>query len=278
LKYFSMSRFIGLKNLVCLVTGGASGLGRATAEMFVQNGARAVILDLPAPKSKGPDVAAKLAGKQAPSPPTKEDQCVFLPTDVTSEADVVHTLTEIGRLYGRLDVAVNCAGIGVALKTYNSHKDRVHSLEDFMRVIQTNAVGTFNVSRLAAQMMARNQPNPDGLRGVIINTASIAAFEGQIGQVAYAASKGAIVSMTLPMARDLSGDGIRVNAIAPGLFNTPLLASLPEKVRISLAKLVPSPSRLGDPVEYAALVRALVENPYFNGTVVRIDGALRMPP
>lgn len=254
-----------LKGLVGLVTGGASGLGRATAERFIREGARVLICDLP--NSPGDAVAKELG-----------DDCVFVPTDVTSEADVKTAIQTAKDKFGRIDAAVNCAGIGVAFVTYNKNKDRVHLLEDFTRVLNVNAGGTFNVIRLAAQCMATNEPNADGQRGVIINTASVAAYDGQRGQAAYSASKGAIVGMTLPIARDLANVGIRVNTIAPGLFRTPLLASLPEKIQNFLATTIPFPQRLGNPDEYAHVVQFIIENPKMNGEVIRVDGALRMQP
>uniref|UniRef100_A0A8C3SI76 Hydroxysteroid 17-beta dehydrogenase 10 n=1 Tax=Chelydra serpentina TaxID=8475 RepID=A0A8C3SI76_CHESE len=192
-----------VKGMVGLVTGGASGLGRATAERLVQQGASAVIVDLPT--SDGPSVAKALG-----------EQCVFAPADVTSEADVKGVLALVREKFGRLDLAVNCAGIAVAVKTYNAKKDTPHSLEDFQRVLNVNVAGTFNVIRLSAGEMGKNDPDSDGHRGVIVNTASVAAFEGQVGQAAYSASKGGIVGMTLPIARDLAPMGIRVVTIAPG--------------------------------------------------------------
>ncbi|XP_060619214.2 3-hydroxyacyl-CoA dehydrogenase type-2 isoform X1 [Anolis sagrei] len=254
-----------VKGMVGLVTGGASGLGRATAERLVQQGASAVVLDLP--KSEGESVAKSLGEK-----------CVFAPADVTSESDVKAALALAREKFGRVDIAVNCAGIAVAVKTYNIKKDLPHNLEDFQRVINVNIAGTFNVIRLTAGEMGKNEPDSDGHRGVIINTASVAAFEGQVGQAAYSASKGGIVGMTLPIARDLAPIGIRVVTIAPGLFATPLLASLPEKVRTFLARQVPFPSRLGAPEEYAHLVQCIAENPMINGEVIRLDGAIRMQP
>uniref|UniRef100_A0A3Q0R181 3-hydroxyacyl-CoA dehydrogenase type-2 n=1 Tax=Amphilophus citrinellus TaxID=61819 RepID=A0A3Q0R181_AMPCI len=253
------------QGLVGLVTGGASGLGRATVERLVQSGASAVIVDLPS--SDGPAVAAGLG-----------DCCAFAPADVTSEADVRSAVSLAKEKFGKLDLAVNCAGIAVAVKTYNFKKDLPHSLEDFQRVINVNIAGSFNVIRLAAGEMGKNEPDADGHRGCIINTASVAAFDGQVGQAAYSASKGGIVGMTLPIARDLAPMGIRVITIAPGLFSTPLLASLPEKVRAFLARQVPFPPRLGDPAEFAHLVTCLVENPMINGEVIRLDGAIRMQP
>ncbi|XP_063287405.1 3-hydroxyacyl-CoA dehydrogenase type-2 [Pelobates fuscus] len=260
-----MANLRSLKGLVGIVTGGASGLGRATVERLVRQGASAVIVDLP--KSEGSSVAQSLG-----------DKCAFAPTDVTSEADVKNALQLAQSKFGRVDILVNCAGIAVAFKTYNANKQLPHSLEDFHRVVNVNICGTFNAIRLAAGEMAKNEPNEDGHRGVIVNTASVAAFDGQVGQAAYSASKGGIVGMTLPIARDLAPIGIRVMTIAPGLFATPLLAGLPEKVRSFLAKQVPFPSRLGDPAEYAHLVQAIVENPLLNGEVIRLDGALRMMP
>jgi len=255
-----------LKGLVGLVTGGASGLGRATVERFVRNGAKIIICDLP--NSEGPKIAETLGA----------DNCIFAPTDVTSEADVTKALEQVKAKFCRLYVAVNCAGIGVAFKTYNFNKKLPHKLEDFVKVLTVNTVGTFNVIRLSAGLIGENQPDSNGQRGVIINTASIAAYDGQVGQVAYSASKGAIVGMTLPVARDFATQGIRVMTIAPGLFETPLLLALPEKVRKFLAQTVPFPNRLGFPDEYAQLAQSIVENPMLNGEVIRIDGALRMQP
>lgn len=226
-------------------------------------GATAVLLDLP--NSDG-EAQAKKLGKN----------CAFAPADVTSEKDVQAALTLAKEKFGRVDVAVNCAGIAVAMKTYNLKKNQAHSLEDFQRVLNVNLLGTFNVIRLVAGEMGQNEPDQGGQRGVIINTASVAAFEGQVGQAAYSASKGGIVGMTLPIARDLAPMGIRVMTIAPGIFGTPLLTSLPEKVRNFLASQVPFPNRLGDPAEYAHLVQAIIENPFINGEVIRLDGAIRM--
>ncbi|KAM5221154.1 3-hydroxyacyl-CoA dehydrogenase type-2 isoform 2-T2 [Ctenodactylus gundi] len=245
-----------VKGLVAVITGGASGLGLATAQRLVRQGASAVLLDLP--KSDGEAQAQKL-GKS----------CLFAPADVTSEKDVQAALTLAKEKFGRLDVAVNCAGIAVAIKTYNLKKNQVHTLEDFQRVLNVNLLGTFNVIRLVAGEMGQNEPDEGGQRGVIINTASVAAFEGQVGQAAYSASKGGIVAMTLPIARDL----------APiGLFGTPLLTTLPEKVRNFLASQVPFPNRLGDPDEYAHLIQTIIENPFLNGEVIRLDGAIRLQP
>ncbi|KAF6090602.1 hydroxysteroid 17-beta dehydrogenase 10 [Phyllostomus discolor] len=264
-----------VKGLVAIITGGASGLGLATAERLVEKGASAVLLDLP---SSDGEVQAKKLGKS----------CAFAPADVTSEKDVQAALALAKEKFGRVDIAVNCAGIAVAIRTYNLKKNQAHTLEDFQRVLnvltislmvlQVNLLGTFNVIRLVAGEMGQNEPDQGGQRGVIINTASVAAFEGQVGQAAYSASKGGIVGMTLPIARDLAPMGIRVITIAPGLFGTSLLNSLPEKVRNFLASQVPFPRRLGDPAEYGHLVQSIIENPFINGEVIRLDGAIRMQP
>ncbi|MFG1927266.1 3-hydroxyacyl-CoA dehydrogenase [Cryptosporangium sp. NPDC048952] len=245
---------------VALITGGASGLGLATAEKLVADGARVVILDLPS--SDGAAVAEKLGG-------------VFAPGDVTSESDVTQAV-EAAQRQGTLRVAINCAGIGNAIKTVGKEY-KPFPLDAFTTVIQVNLIGTFNVIRLAAAAIAQAE-EVDGERGVIVNTASVAAFEGQIGQAAYSASKGGIVGMTLPIARDLSQYKIRVNTIAPGLFDTPLLGSLPDNVREALGAQVPHPSRLGSPVEYGLLASQIIANPMLNGEVIRLDGAIRMSP
>lgn len=255
-----------LKNVVGMVTGGASGLGKATVERFVREGAKVALVDLPT--SKGAEVVKEI----------DSDRCIFIPADITKEGDIKDALEEVKFKFNKLHTTVSCAGIGVAFKTYNFNKDLAHSLEDFTRVQMVNTVGTFNVIRLSAGLIGKNEPDKDGQRGVVINTASIAAYDGQMGQAAYSASKGAIVGMTLPIARDLASHGIRCVTIAPGLFDTPLLASLPEKVRNFLAKNVPNPSRLGSPDEYAALVEHVVNNKMLNGEVIRLDGALRMMP
>ncbi|CAG7825235.1 unnamed protein product [Allacma fusca] len=255
-----------LKGLVGLVTGGASGLGRATVQRFINQGGKAVILDLPI--SDGANFAESLG-----------PDALFVPANVTIEEDVVKALELTKEKFGRLDVAVNCAEIGGLFKTYNFNKSQPHKLQDFYDVLAVNVEGTFNVTRLAVGLIGQNAPGSDGLRGVIINTASISAYEGQVGQVAYAASKGAIVGMTLPLARDLAQQGIRVAAIAPGMIDTPLLDPLPEKVKNYIAAFqVPCPKRLGFPEEYAMLVETIVSNPLFNGEVIRLDGAMRLPP
>jgi NAD(P)-dependent dehydrogenase (short-subunit alcohol dehydrogenase family) len=246
---------------VALVTGGASGLGRATAAELVSAGAAVVIADLPG--SPGADVAGGLG-----------DRAVFHPTDVTDPAQVQSAL-DVARELGTLRIAVSCAGLGPAAKVLSRHGPM--PLEDFAKVVTVNLIGTFNLVRLAAARIAAAELT-DGERGVLVNTASVAAYDGQIGQAAYAASKGGVVSMTLPIARELARHAIRVMAIAPGLFDTPMLAGLPHEARASLGQQVPHPARLGKPSEYAALVRHIIENPMLNGEVVRLDGAVRMAP
>jgi NAD(P)-dependent dehydrogenase (short-subunit alcohol dehydrogenase family) len=246
-----------------LVTGGASGLGEATVRCLHAAGGRVVILDLNT--EAGTKLAAELGAAVR-----------FARTDVTSEADVQQALAHARESFGDLHGAVNAAGIGTAEKVLG--KNGPHPLELFERTVRINLVGTFNVIRLAAAAMAAGEPAETGERGVIVNTASVAAFDGQIGQAAYAASKGGIVALTLPVARELARSGIRVMTIAPGIFDTPLLAGLPEPARLSLGQQVPFPSRLGRPDEYAALVRHVVENEMLNGEVIRLDGALRMAP
>jgi len=241
-----------------LVTGGASGLGRATAELLLERGARVVIFDLPA--SAGAEVARELGAA-----------ATFVPGDVTSEDDARAAVAAAGDLR----IAVNCAGIGSGARIVG--RDGPYPLERFRRVIEVNLVGTFNVLRLAAARMAELEP-VDGERGVIVNTASIAAFEGQVGQAAYSASKAGIVGLTICAARDLASALIRVCTIAPGTFDTPLLGGLDERFRQSLAEAIPHPRRLGRPPEYARLAAHIVENPVLNGETIRLDGALRMAP
>jgi NAD(P)-dependent dehydrogenase (short-subunit alcohol dehydrogenase family) len=252
-----------ISNATAVITGGASGLGRATAERLLAGGGRVVLLDLA--RSAGADVAKELG-----------ERALFAPADVTSAEDVAAGLEAAVARFGALHVLVNCAGIGAADKTFG--KRGAADLAGFARVIQVNLIGTFNCIRLAAAHMAKNAPNAEGERGVIVNTASVAAFDGQIGQAAYSASKGGIVGMTLPIARDLAELGIRVCTIAPGLFDTPLLAGLPEPARVSLGKQVPFPPRLGRPAEYGALAAHIVENAMLNGETIRLDGAIRMQP
>jgi NAD(P)-dependent dehydrogenase (short-subunit alcohol dehydrogenase family) len=250
-----------IKNSVFLVTGGASGLGAATAQMAAANGAKVVIADLQA--EAGEKLAKELGGK-------------YCKCDVTSEADGKAAVAAALQAFGGVHVLVNCAGIGVAERTLG--KEAPHDLARFARVITINLIGTFNMIRLAADAMAKAGPNAAGERGVIVNTASVAAFDGQIGQAAYSASKGGVVGMTLPIARDLSRNGIRVCTIAPGLFLTPMLQGLPKEAQDSLGKQVPFPPRLGKPEEYAALARHIVENEMLNGETIRLDGAIRMAP
>lgn len=250
-----------IEGAVALVTGGASGLGQATVRELHGKGAKVVILDLPS--SQGEVVAKELG-----------DGVVFAPTDVSSESEVTAAVEQAAEL-GDLRIAVNCAGIGNGARTFG--KQGVFPLDKFTKVINTNLVGTFNVIRLAAERMAQAEPICDE-RGVIINTASVAAFEGQIGQAAYSASKGGIVGMTLPIARDLAALKIRVVTIAPGLFNTPLFTRAPKEMIAALGAQVPHPKRLGEPTEYAALARHIVENPMLNGETIRLDGAIRMSP
>jgi NAD(P)-dependent dehydrogenase (short-subunit alcohol dehydrogenase family) len=246
---------------VALVTGGASGLGLATVKQLHDAGAGVIIVDLPS--SDGPGVAEKLG-----------DRATFTPADVTSEEQVAAAVEAAAGL-GTLRITVNCAGIAAASRTVG--RDGPYPLEVFSRVVRVNLIGTFNVIRLAAFAMSRVD-EIDGERGVIVNTASVAAFEGQIGQAAYSASKGGVVGMTLPIARDLASLKIRVMTIAPGLFDTPLFATLPPEAIAALGAQVPHPSRLGHPTEYAALVQHIVENPMLNGEVIRLDGAIRMAP
>jgi len=248
---------------VAFVTGGASGLGLATVQELVGAGGRAVIVDRPG--AAGDKVAAELG-----------DRVLFAPADVTSEAEVSAAIGKAVARFGTIHVAVNCAGVGAAMKTVG--RDGPMPLAIFTKVIEINLIGTFNVIRLAAAQMAKNAPNAEGERGVVINTASAAAFDGQIGQAAYSASKGGVVGMTLPIARDLASLGIRVLTIAPGTFDTPMLAMLPDPQRQALAAQIPFPSRLGRPAEFAALARHIVENAYLNAETIRLDGAIRMPP
>lgn len=252
-----------IKNQVALVTGGASGLGEATVRALVGAGAKAVIADLNA--QRGEALAAELG-----------DGVVFQATDVSS-ADAVQAAVDRAGELGELRVAVSCAGIGPAAKIVG-RDGSAHDLGLFQKVIGVNLIGTFNVLRLSSAAMAKLDANDDGERGVVINTASIAAFEGQVGQAAYSASKGGVVGMTLPAARDLTRAGVRVMTIAPGTFDTPLLAGIPEEFRTKLAAGIPFPTRLGDPAEFGRLALSIVENAYLNGTVIRIDGALRMSP
>ncbi len=249
-----------IKDKVFIVTGGASGLGEGTARMLAREGATVVIADMQV--EKGEAVAKDIGG-------------VFVKCDVSSEADgqaVVDKATSLGKLVG----LVNCAGIAPAEKTVG--KNGAHKLDVFTKTIMVNLVGTFNMIRLAAAAMAQNEPESTGERGVLISTASVAAYDGQIGQAAYSASKGGVVGMTLPIARDLSRNGIRNMTIAPGIFGTPMLFTMPQDVQDALAAGVPFPSRLGTPEDYAKLVKHIVENDMLNGEVIRLDGAIRLAP
>jgi len=250
-----------IKNSVFLITGGASGLGAATARMAAENGGKVVIADMQA--DAGEKLARELGGR-------------FVKCDVTAEADGKAAVALALKEFGGLQVLVNCAGIAIAERTIG--KEAPHDLGRFTRVVTVNLIGSFNMIRLAADAMAKAGPNAAGERGVIVNTASVAAYDGQIGQAAYSASKGGVVGMTLPIARDLSRNGIRVCTIAPGIFETPMLLGLPKDAQDSLGKQVPFPSRLGRPAEYAQLARAIIENEMLNGETIRLDGAIRMAP
>ncbi|MCG8422381.1 MAG: 3-hydroxyacyl-CoA dehydrogenase [Proteobacteria bacterium] len=252
-----------LDGAVAIITGGASGLGAATARKLIAGGASAVLVDRD--ETRGNALARQLG-----------DSARFVPADVTDEGQVEAAVDTASGL-GSLRIAVNCAGIGSVGRTLN-RDGAPHPLAVFQKTIAVNLIGTFNVLRLAAAAMAKTQPNDQGERGVVISTASVAAFDGQIGQIAYSASKGGVAAMTLPAARDLAVVGVRVVTIAPGVFDTPMMAGLPESARQALAKDVVFPKRLGEPSEYADLVAAIVSSPYLNGETIRLDAALRMPP
>jgi NAD(P)-dependent dehydrogenase (short-subunit alcohol dehydrogenase family) len=252
---------MNIKDKTFLITGGASGLGLATAKMVIENGGFAILADI---NTETGIAAATALG----------DRARFAQTDVTDEASVQQAVDMALSTFGSLHGAINCAGIGPAERVLG--KNGVHSLANFSKVIQINLIGTFNVIRLAAAAMQGNEPAESGERGVVINTASVAAFDGQIGQAAYSASKGGIVAMTLPIAREFARFGIRMMTIAPGIFETPMMANMPEDTKISLGQQVPFPSRLGKPAEYAALAKHILENVMLNGEVIRLDGAIRM--
>jgi NAD(P)-dependent dehydrogenase (short-subunit alcohol dehydrogenase family) len=245
------------------ITGGGSGLGAATARLLVENGAHVALADVD--EEAGEQMASQIGSGAE-----------FVRTDVTDEESVQDSLDSAVEIFGSLNGAVNCAGIGPAAKVVG--KKGVHDLGLFTKTVEINLVGTFNVIRFAAVRLAENELGEDGERGVIINTASVAAYDGQIGQAAYAASKGGVVALTLPVARELASSGIRVVTIAPGIFETPMLAALPEDAKDSLGKQVPFPPRLGRPEEYAALAKHIVENQMLNGEVIRLDGGIRMAP
>ena len=250
------------KDTAAVVTGGASGLGQATARALAKAGAKVAIFDMNA--DRGKKVAAELG-----------DNVIFQKVDVTSEDAVKQGIAAAISAFGKINACINCAGIGYAMKTMG--KEGPHEYGAFKKVLEINLFGTFNVLRLAVEKMCENEPNEDGERGVIVNTASVAAYDGLKGQVAYSASKGGIVGMTLPIARDLSFYGVRICAIAPGLFLTPLFEGLGEKVVEQLSAQVTFPKRLGKPSEYGDLARNIVESPYLNGETIRLDGAIRLP-
>jgi len=252
-----------IKNKTAVITGGASGLGEACARRLSGEGAKIVIMDLD--QERGNALAAQLGG-----------QCAFMPTDICSSEDIAKALDHTIAKFGQMDIVINCAGVASGMKTASRRSP--HDLDHFRKVINTNLVGIFDVMRQAAFRMLTNVLNDEDGRGVMINTASIAAFDGQIGQAAYAASKGGIVGMTLPIARECAEYGIRVVTIAPGLFETPLMANMPPAVKESMAQGVPFPRRLGKPVEFARMVMHVIENTMLNGCCIRIDGALRMSP
>jgi NAD(P)-dependent dehydrogenase (short-subunit alcohol dehydrogenase family) len=250
-----------IEDQVFLITGGSSGLGLATAQVLIGQGAKVLLADINA--EAGEARAAELGS-----------QARFVQTDITREEDGRRAVAAALQAFGGLHGLINCAGVAPAEKILG--RGGVHGLDSFSRVIQINLIGSFNMLRLAAEAMAEGEPNAQGERGVVINTASVAAFDGQMGQAAYAASKGGVAALTLPAARDLARSGIRVMCIAPGIFETPMMAGMPQEVYDSLAANVPFPPRLGRPSEYAALVRHIIENPMLNGEVIRLDGALRM--
>ena len=252
-----------ISNKVSLVTGGASGLGLATAELLIESGSKVMLLDLNEDNAKA---AAEKLGSNAS----------YVVANVTDETSIQSAIDKTVEEFGSLHVVVNCAGIGSASKTVG--RDGAHPLDYFKLVVDINLIGTFNVLRLAAVAMGNNEPNADGECGVIINTASVAAFDGQMGQAAYSASKGGVVGMTLPIARDLARMGIRINTIAPGIFNTPLMNAAPDSVKNPLIEMVQFPKRLGHPEDFASLTKHIVENSYLNGETIRIDGSIRMAP
>ncbi len=250
-----------IANRLFVISGGASGLGLATAERLVQANGYVLLID-----------KNKEAGEKAQS--HLGENALFMPADVRSEADILHALEQIPTSWGNPYGLINCAGLGTAKRVVG--KDGPQALSDFATVIEINLIGSFNLIRLCVHRMQHNVPDADGQRGIVINTASVAAFDGQIGQAAYAASKGGIVAMTLPLAREFARMGIRVMCIAPGIFETPLLANLPAEVQESLGQQVPFPKRLGKPAEFASLALQMIENTMLNGEVVRLDGAIRM--
>jgi 3-hydroxyacyl-CoA dehydrogenase/3-hydroxy-2-methylbutyryl-CoA dehydrogenase len=250
-----------IKDSVAVVTGGASGLGEACVRNLVNRGGKVSIFDIT--KDRGEKVASELG-----------DAVTFCMTDITDEATVKAAIDKTIEAFGAIHIAVNCAGVGIPAKVLG--KDGPMAMGHFNKVVQINLMGTMNVVRLVAEQMVKNQGNDDGEKGVVINTASVAAFDGQIGQAAYSASKAGVAGMTLPIAREFAEYGIRLMTIAPGIFNTPMLQGLPENVKEALNQMVPFPKRLGEPVEFASLVQHIIENPMLNGEVIRLDGAIRM--
>ena len=252
---------MNVKDKVAIITGGASGLGEACLRNLVKDGAKVAIIDIDADRSE------KLINELG-------SQVLFVKVDVTNSESAEIGIQKVVTSFGAIDIAINCAGVGTPAKVFS--KKGAQPLEVFNRVVQINLVGTFNIVRLAVEQMIKNQPDANGERGVIINTGSVAAFDGQIGQAAYSATKAAVVGMTLPIARECAEYGIRIMTICPGIFETPMMAGFPDHVRDSLGKMVPFPSRMGKPAEFAALTRHIIDNPYLNGEVIRLDGAIRM--
>lgn len=252
-----------IEGKTAVITGGASGLGEAAARLLLSKGARVVILDLN--EERGISLVAELG-----------ENAAFIKTDITVSTQVHAAIDFALEQFKQIDIVINCAGIAPGMKI--ATKKGTHPLELFRKTMEINVIGPFDVMRSAAEKMIQNEPNDEAGRGVIINTASIAAFDGQIGQAAYAASKAALVGMTLPVARDLAGEGIRICTIAPGLYQTPMMATLPENIQEALGKMVPFPSRLGKPEEFALLVVQIIENPMLNGETIRLDGAIRLAP
>ncbi|MCB2185376.1 MAG: 3-hydroxyacyl-CoA dehydrogenase [Deltaproteobacteria bacterium] len=250
-----------IKDSVAMITGGASGLGAACAQALVARGGKVALLDLSEENGR------KMQAELGPA-------AIFCLADVCDEASVSQAVAATIEAFGQVNLAINCAGVAFASKVLGKHGPM--SLDHFRKVVEINLIGTMNLIRLAAEQMVKNEPGPDGEKGVVINTASVAAFEGQVGQAAYAASKAGVVGLTLPVAREFASYGIRVMTIAPGIFDTPMMASLPEKVRDSLGQMVPFPSRLGRPEEFASLALEIITNPVLNGEVIRLDGAIRM--
>lgn len=252
---------MNIEERVAVVTGGASGLGEATVKQLISDGAKVAIFDFD--EKRGQQIAEKLS-----------DSVIFCKTDVTDSKSVAEAIKKTMENFGAIHIVINCAGVGTPMKVLG--KNGPVAIEDFNRVVQINLIGTMNVIRLAAEKMVQNEPNEDEEKGVVINTASIAAYEGQIGQSAYSASKAGVIGLTLPIAREFANYGIRVMTIAPGLFMTPLMATLPEKVQTQLASTVPFPKRLGKPSEFSMMVKQIIENPALNGSTIRLDSAIRM--